>query len=150
MIVPQSPPASPPRAIHVVGAALIDGPTCLAARRALGRQDAGCWEFPGGKIEPGESPAAALARELAEELDLRIAVGRWLGRGQHRRRPDAPTIVLDVYLAHLPSRQRPRLRDHDAVGWFAARDLPRLRWAAADIPIVARVTRHLTLKQIST
>ncbi len=89
------------RILHVVGAAILGaGGRCLAARRAAHVPHPGCWEFPGGKVEPGEDPRRALEREIAEELGLAIVAGDFLGRGE------APisggrTVLLDVYLAEL-------------------------------------------------
>ena len=79
--------------IHVVGAAIIEKDRCLVARRGPGMALAGYWEFPGGKVEPGESPEVALVREIREEMGIGIEVGNWIGRGEsvvHGRR-----IVLD-------------------------------------------------------
>ena len=65
----------------VVGAAIARGKKCLVTQRGPGMSLAGKWEFPGGKVESNESPRAALAREIVEELGLRISVGELLGTG---------------------------------------------------------------------
>ena len=102
--------------LHVVGAAILRGPTCLVTQRgADGGSAALKWEFPGGKVEPGEDPRAALVREIAEELSLEIEAGVWLGRGEHS---DAGrTIVLDVFAATVTAGTL-RLNEHRRHGWF--------------------------------
>ncbi len=70
------------RPLLVVGAALIDGQgRVLIQRRPDGKQHGGLWEFPGGKVEPGETPEAALVRELAEELTITVAAERLVPAG---------------------------------------------------------------------
>lgn len=130
----------PRKPLHVVGAATVDGGRCLVARRGPAMAEPGKWEFPGGKVEPGETPREALARELREELGLEVEVGRLLGRGTGRI--DGLTLRLDVYLAVL-RRGRPVPHEHDAVVWAGPEELARLEWAAADVPVVARLLAHL-------
>ena len=100
----------------------------------------GNWEFPGGKVEPGELPEAALARELSEELGVEVQVGPFLGRGsatsEHR------LIELDVYAAVL-QQGNPVPREHQEVRWLGADELTDLDWAEADIPAVAAVQRFM-------
>ena len=114
----------------VVGAALLRGGRVLAARRARPPHLAGLWEFPGGKVEPGESEQQALARELREELGVHADVGGRLG-------PDLPvgdTLVLRVYLA--TTDDEPRALDHDAHRWLAAHELDAVPWIPVDAPLV--------------
>lgn len=130
--------AGPRPALHVVGAALVEGGRCLATRRGPGMALAGRWEFPGGKVEPGERPTAALAREVEEELDVAIEAGPWLGRGESRTggRP----VVLDVYAARRRERSPPlALREHDRAAWCRAEELDALDWAEADVPVLPAV-----------
>jgi 8-oxo-dGTP diphosphatase len=91
-------------------------------------------------VEEGETPAAALARELHEELGIRVEVGRALGRAEARvgRR----TIALTVYEARwLDGEIVPR--EHDRWLWATAADMRNLRWAPADVPLVPRVAERL-------
>jgi 8-oxo-dGTP diphosphatase len=126
--------------IRVVGAAIVRGDRCLVARRGSGMSAPGLWEFPGGKIEPGESAEAALARELREELGVEVEVGVLLGRG---RAPAGGVLVeLDVFAARLV-RGDAVAREHAEVAWLGAEALAQLDWAAADIPVVPAVIAAL-------
>ena len=130
----------PPRRLHVVGAAIVEGGRVFLARRGPAMSMPGKWEFPGGKVEDGEAPEAALVREVAEELGIDIEVGSFLGRGEaeHAGR----TIVLDVWLARRVTGE-PASREHDAVGWFAAAELATLDWPEADLPLLEPLARAL-------
>lgn len=127
--------------LHVVGAAIVEAGRVLLTRRGPSMSMPGKWEFPGGKVEAGETPEAALAREVAEELGLAIEVGAPLGRGTAlvagRR------IVLEVHLARRVDGGEPRLTEHDAAGWFRAEELASLDWPEADLPILATLRRAL-------
>ena len=127
--------------MRVVGAALIRDGRCLATRRGPGVSLAGKWEFPGGKIEPGETPEAALARELKEELDIDAEIGPWLGRGFNTT-DDGRPVVLDVYEAYWDGRPV-TLHDHDLSRWCEPFELDGLEWAPADVPILPAVRRRL-------
>lgn len=127
-------------AIHVVGAAIIREGRCLVARRAAQMSLAGYWEFPGGKVEEGESPRSALSRELVEELGLKIDVGSWLGRGEST--VDGREIVLDVYCSTLVSG-RPQPSEHSKIRWISATEIDELEWPEADRPILPFLRRML-------
>jgi 8-oxo-dGTP diphosphatase len=120
-----------------VTAALIvdDAGRVLVARRAAGRHLAGYWEFPGGKLEPGESPEACLARERREELGIECEVGALRATSVHAY--DRGTIELLAYDARWVSGELV-LHDHDAIEWVAPEGLFTIELAPADIPI-ARV-----------
>ncbi|MCB0896015.1 MAG: (deoxy)nucleoside triphosphate pyrophosphohydrolase [Nocardioides sp.] len=122
--------------VSVVGAAIVRDGRVLAARRTAPPATAGRWELPGGKVEPGETPEAALVREVAEELGCTIAVTGWL--------PGEVAIgarhVLTVALADLVDGE-PRPHEHDAVRWLAADELGSVDWLEPDRPFLA----HLAL-----
>jgi 8-oxo-dGTP diphosphatase len=104
---------------------------------------AGKWEFPGGKVEAGESPRAALAREIFEELGVIIRVGELLGSGTAN--VGTRVVRLDVYEATMVSGTI-TLREHSEVRWATADELHDFDWAEADVPSVPAVTewlRHL-------
>jgi 8-oxo-dGTP diphosphatase len=101
---------------------------------------AGKWEFAGGKVEPGEPPAAALVREIAEELGLQIEVAQLLGSGSAA--VGHHLINLDVYAATITDGTL-SLREHAQVAWASADDLPHFDWAEADIPCLPHVQEWL-------
>jgi mutator protein MutT len=134
-----------PRAvIHVVAGAVIDAAgQVLIAQRPPGTHLAGGWEFPGGKLEPGEAPAAGLARELLEELGIAIAAPRPLIRVRHAY----PTreVLLDMWVVKQYHGE-PRGLDGQALRWCAHEELPTAQLLPADEPIVAalRLPERLT------
>lgn len=94
------------------------------------------WEFPGGKIEPGETPQQALARELLEEMDYPVAVGDALIT-VHYEYPDF-SISMTTYLC-TPLSDTFHLNEHQAYRWCKKAELAELDWAAADMGIVAKL-----------
>jgi 8-oxo-dGTP diphosphatase len=116
----------------VVGAAIVRDGRVLAARRTHPAETAGRWEFPGGKVEPGEDPDAALVREIREELGCAVAVDRWLvgsvavGGGRH---------ALTVALARLLDGE-PFPHEHDAVRWLGPDELDDVDWLEPDRPFL--------------
>src|SRR6478735_1015924 len=110
-------------ALHVVGAAIIRDGRCLVAQRGPTMSLAGKWEFPGGKVEPGEEPRAALVREIDEELGLQISAGDLLGSGSA---PVGGRVVeLDVYAATILSGTLVLL-EHAQVSWATSEELSEL------------------------
>ncbi len=126
--------------IHVVGAAIVEHGRCLVARRGPGRSFAGKWEFPGGKVEPGEAPEVALAREIHEELGLTIEVQGLIARGEAS--VSSRPLVLDVYAARIRAGEL-CLHEHAEACWVSEPSLFGYDWADADIPIVAPVAAFL-------
>lgn len=123
-----------PDQMIIVGAAILCEGRVLGCARAKPPEVAGMWEFPGGKVEPGESEAAALVRECAEELGVRVEVGARVG-------PDVPLpngrSLLRVYLARLVGAAQPRALEHAEVRWLGVDELDQVVWLPADRPIVA-------------
>ena len=111
----------------------------LLARRGPGRKNAGKWEFPGGRIEDGETPAAALARELLEELGIEAEIGAEAARNRHVY--DFGEIEL-IGLFVTKFTGEIKLVDHDKIAWVEARRLLEYDLAPADIPIAEVVAAH--------
>lgn len=105
----------------------------LLARRPPGSHMAGLWEFPGGRVEDGETAEAALARELHEELGVEVEVGEPVTFAWHR--DDAREILLLFYRASLRAGT-PHGREGQDVGWFASSTLSALPTPPADAALV--------------
>lgn len=122
-----------------VAAAIIENAQgrILIARRGPGKSQAGLWEFPGGKLEAGETAAECLRRELAEEMDIEIEPTSWFGVNEH----DYGTIRirLTAYRAAYVGGEI-RLSDHDEYRWVGKSELDEYAWAPADIPFVRELT----------
>lgn len=118
--------------LEVVGAVIIDEDRIFCTRRGPGNLE-GMWEFPGGKIEPGESGPEALTREIREELDCVIKVGDKIAL-THYEYPFA-SVSLTTYRCRLQDG-RPRLSEHTQSLWLTAGELDTVDWAPADVPTV--------------
>ena len=119
----------------VVGAAIVRGGRVLAARRTAPASAAGRWEFPGGKVEHGETDAGSLVREIDEELGVEVRVDRWLAGEQ----PVGERHLLRVALASLV-RGEPAPTEHDRVRWLAADELDDVDWLDADRPFLTELS----------
>lgn len=121
---------------HVVAAAVIDrAGRVLIAQRPPGKHLAGGWEFPGGKLEPGEDPRSGLARELREELGITLSAAlRPLIRVRHAY--DYGHVLIDMWVVRQYSGE-PRGLDGQALRWCAQHELESVELLPADGPIVA-------------
>ncbi len=120
--------------VHVVAAAVMDAHhRVLIAQRPAGTHLAGGWEFPGGKLEPGEERSAGLARELHEELGITMATPRPLIRVRHAY--PSREIFLDVWIVRR-YRGEPRGLDGQALRWCTREELATVELLPADGPIV--------------
>ncbi len=125
--------------INVVGAVIVRDGAVLCAQRGPGAL-ADMWEFPGGKIEPGETPRAALEREIAEELLCDVTVGEEVTSTTYEY--DFGVVTLTTFYCRLVAGE-PHLTEHAQVVWLAPDDLMTLDWAPADIPAVELLMKDL-------
>lgn len=133
--------------LPVVAGIIQSGQRILCARKAPGKALAGYWEFPGGKIDPGESAETALARELHEELHIIADVGPYFAENRHDN--GVRTILLKAYW--VPAfKGQPALTDHDAIEWLRAEELSTLLWAPADRPLVDKLQSLTSLPGLQT
>lgn len=131
------------RTLVVAGLIVGDDGRVLITQRRPDQAFGGAWEFPGGKVEPGEAPVDALIRELREEIGVRVAVGRIWDVLFHAY-PDFDLVML-VYVCRIASdlpggiRGSPRAVEVADVAWVAAHDLAAWDVLAADRPLVERL-----------
>ena len=124
------------KTIHVVAAVIRgrDG-RIFATQRGYGPYKDG-WEFPGGKVEPRETPQSALKREIWEELDAEIEVGESAGHIEY----DYPEfhLSMDCFFCTLVSENM-TLREHEASKWLRPEDLDSVAWLPADLSLIERL-----------
>ena len=123
------------KTIKVVAAVIKDGDKILATQRGYGEFKDG-WEFPGGKVEPGETPEAALVREIKEELDTEIEVARKIDCVEY----DYPTfhLAMDCFWAEVISGNL-ILKEHEAAKWLTKDKLDTVDWLPADQELVEKI-----------
>ncbi len=126
--------------INVVGAVIIKDGLVLCAQRGSGGNLPGLWEFPGGKIETGESMQDALQREILEELMCTIDVGSRVMATIHEY--DFGVISLTTFYCTLVAGS-PKASEHASIAWLDPRDLNTLQWAPADIPAITQIQEDL-------
>lgn len=119
-----------------VACALIEGPGgLLCAQRGPSMTLAGAWEFPGGKLEPGETAEEALLREIREELSVSLRDLRPLPPSEHAYVPGRMVRLLP-FVCRLGEGEEPSPREHARLEWRPASQLRELDWAAADLPVL--------------
>jgi 8-oxo-dGTP diphosphatase len=125
--------------VRVVAAAIVRDGRVLAARRCGPAALAGGWEFPGGKVEDGESDVDALSREINEELGVDVRVRRRLGEATEG------DVHLVLHLATLRRRGDPQAgADHDELRWLDAETLGAVDWLPVDRVLLPSVLDHLS------
>ena len=119
--------------IEVVAGIIKDGDKVFATQRGYGEQK-GFWEFPGGKMEAGETPQQALARELKEELAIDVSVGDFLCTVDY----DYPAfhLTMHCFFCTIAGGKAPELLEHEAARWLAPAELHSVNWLPADVEVV--------------
>lgn len=127
------------KTIRVVAAVIRDGDRIFATQRGYGDFRGG-WEFPGGKIEEGESPQEALVREIKEELETEIAVGELIDTIEY----DYPTfhLSMDCFWVEIVSGDI-LLKEHEAAKWLTKETLDSVEWLPADVSIIDHIRELL-------
>jgi 8-oxo-dGTP diphosphatase len=125
--------------VEVVAAAIFNGGKLLAARRAAHKNLPGMWELPGGKIELGESPEDALARELKEELSIEASIGELIMLTSHSASPYA--INLHTFAVKEYSGLPAAGDSHDEVRWLSQEEIDDYDWAPGDIEVIQLISK---------
>lgn len=128
--------------IEVVAAIIVRDHEVFATQRGYGEWQ-GWWEFPGGKIEEGESPQDALKREILEELNADISVGELLDTIEW----DYPTfhLTMHCFVCSLLSESL-HLNEHEASAWLTADTLRSVRWLPADLALLDKISEIITVR----
>lgn len=129
-----------PNIVEVVGAIIKDGDRYLVGQRAANKSQGGLWEFMGGKIEPGETPEQALARECREELDLEIENERIIDSVIHEY-PEK-TIRLTLIECTPKMGSIPKALEHQQIRWVTPDDMPFLPFCPADRDLIQRLFKR--------
>ncbi len=128
------------KTVRVAAAIIIQDDKVFATQRGYGAFKDG-WEFPGGKIEDGETPREALVREIKEELDTEIEVTDFLETVEY----DYPDfhLSMDCFFCTIRSGELV-LKEHEAARWLTAETLDSVEWLPADLGLVADIKKYLT------
>lgn len=126
---------SPLPTLTVVAAVVVRDGRVLLTRRAAGTHLEGMWEFPGGKVEPGEEPPVALVRELAEELGVEATTSAPFAFNYHAY--PGKRVLLLTYMAEFEGTPRPL--GCAELGWFRRSEIERLQTPPADVPIFEKL-----------
>ncbi|MBO4980927.1 MAG: 8-oxo-dGTP diphosphatase MutT [Lachnospiraceae bacterium] len=126
------------RTIHVVAAIIQNENKIFATQRSYGEFKDG-WEFPGGKIEPGETPEQALVREIQEELDTLIEVGELMDTVEY----DYPTfhLSMECFLCTVKEGDLV-LKEHEAARWLTREELDDVAWLPADLGLIQTIKEN--------
>ena len=127
-------------AAAVIGDSLVEKKQIFATARGYGDFE-GRWEFPGGKVEPGETPGQALIREIKEELDTQIAVGDLIGTIEY----DYPTfhLSMDSFWCEIIEGNL-ELKEAKAARWLSKNHMRDVQWLPADLTIIEEIKRQMS------
>lgn len=127
------------KTVRVVAAVIRDGDRIFATQRGYGEYKDG-WEFPGGKIESGETPQEALARELKEELDITTIVGELIDTIEY----DYPVfhLSMDCFWCTIAEGE-PVLKEHEAAKWLKKEELDSVKWLPADMKLLEMIRERI-------
>ena len=127
------------KTIRVVAAVIRKNDEIFATARGYG-EFKGYWEFPGGKIEEGETPQQALVREIKEELEAEIEVGELIDTIEY----DYPTfhLSMDCFWAEIVSGDLV-LKEHEAARWLTKNELDSVEWLPADITLISKIEKMM-------
>lgn len=128
--------------IKVVAAIIIEQGKVFATQRGYGEFKDG-WEFPGGKVEDGETPENALVREIREELDTEIEVGELLETVEY----DYPKfhLSMDCFICKIKAGNL-ILKEHEAAKWLTKETLDSVEWLSADLGLIGKIRKYLREK----
>jgi 8-oxo-dGTP diphosphatase len=137
--------------VLVVAAVIVDDllrpSTLLAARRSRPKDLAGRWEFPGGKVDPGESPEQGLHRELCEELGVKVELGEEVPGPDDGVWTITDRHVMRLWFAHVVEGRPQPLVEHDELAWLTPGSFLDVPWLDGDVPIVRRLRSHFPEKE---
>ena len=121
------------KSIEVAAAIIINNGKIFACQRGYGEWK-DWWEFPGGKLESGETPEDALLREIREELSIEISIDRHLTTVDY----DYPNfhLTMHCYLCYLKDDVQPHLLEHEAARWLCRSELEEVKWLPADVEVI--------------
>lgn len=124
--------------IHAVGAAIInDDRRVLIAKRPIHKSMPNKWEFPGGKIEPNETPQECIIREIKEELGIVIVTETYIGLETFNY--EDMIVSLHLFVCRIPYEQEITLHEHQAIAWIAFEDFKLYDMPVVDLPFVEKL-----------
>ena len=122
--------------IEVVAGVIYKNDKFLIAQRNLKKAQGGLWEFPGGKIEAGETPQEALKREIMEELDTKVKIGNLIDTIEY----DYPNfhLLMDCFWCEIVSGEL-KLKEHENAKWLTKEHLDEVEWLPADVILIDKI-----------